>query len=116
MGSGAEEFDRLIADDQNQIDEDRMISTRALQLQTIEVNRLRALGKLQQSPKKRKESECKRGIERDRLKKSNQRVVMYTPDQKRKKMNEEVNVFAQSGLGRRQRENGLKMDKTDSHN
>jgi len=53
VGSGAEELDRLIVDDQNQIDEGRMISIRALPLQTIEVNRLRALGKLQQRSKKR---------------------------------------------------------------
>ena len=106
--SGAEEVERLIADDQHQIDEARMISTRESQLQRTEENRLKALGKFQQRLKERQESEEIKLSEReqDRRKKRNQRVVRFLPDQKRKRMSEEVNVFAKSGLSKRQRTNG----------
>ena len=79
-----------------------------LQLQRAEANRLIAIGKFQQRLKERQESEDKKLIEReqDRRKKRNQRVVKFLPDQKRKRMSEEVNVFAKSGLSRRQKTNG----------
>ena len=74
----------------------------------IEDKRIKALGKLQGSSKKRLKSEERRLIERenDRLKKRNQRVVKYTPYRKKEKRSGEVNVFAKSGLSRRQRTNG----------
>ena len=101
-------MDRQIADDQHQIDEDRRTSIRELQLQRAEANRLIAIGKFQQRLKERQESEDIKLIEReqDRRKKRNQRVVKFLPDQKRKRMSEEVNVFAKSGLSKRQSANG----------
>ena len=70
-GSGAEEVERLIEDDQHQIDEARMISTRESQLQRTEENRLEVLGKFQQRLKERQESEeiKLREREQDRQKK-----------------------------------------------
>ena len=101
-------MDRLIAEDQHQIDEVRMISTRELQLQRTEEHRLVALGKLQQRLKERQESEeiKLRELEQDRRKKRHQRVTKYRPDQKRKRVSEDRNVFVNSGLSRRQQKNG----------
>ena len=100
-------MERLIEDDQHQIDEARMISTRESQLQRTEENRLEVLGKFQQRLKERQESEeiKLREREQDRWKKRHQRVTRYRPDQKRKRISEDRNVFANSGLSRRQKTN-----------
>ncbi len=60
-----------------------------------EANRLIATRKLQQRQKERQDSIVIKLIEReqDRRKKRNQK---FLPDQKRKRMSEEVNVFAKS--------------------
>ena len=73
-----------------------------------EYKRIIAPERQQQSSKKRKESEGQMVIEREqgRLKKSKQRVVMYTPGGKKKRMSEETNVFIQAGLNKRQKANG----------
>ena len=99
---------RLIEDDQHQIDEVRMISTRELQLQRTEEHRLVALGKLQQRLKERQEGEeiKLRELEQDKRKKRHQRTTKYRPDQKRKRVSEDRNVFVHSGLSRRQKTNG----------
>ena len=101
-------MERQIAEDQHQIDEVRIHSTRELQRQRTEENRLVAIGIVKQRLKERQESEDIELIEReqDRRKKRNQRMVKFLPDQKRKRMSEEVNVFAKSGLSRRQKTNG----------
>ena len=105
---GEDEVERLIAEDQHQIGEVRMNSTRELQLQRTEEHRLVALGNLQQRLKERQESEeiKLRELEQDRRKKRHQRVTRHRPDQKRKRVSEERNVFVNSGLGRRQQSNG----------
>ena len=71
-------MERLIEDDQHQIDEARMISTRELQLQRTEEYRLEALGKFQLRLKERQESEeiKLREREQDRRKKRHQRVTI----------------------------------------
>ena len=81
-----------------------MISTREAQLKRTEEKRLKALGKFQERLKERQESEEIKLSEReqDRRKKRHQRVTRYRPDQKRKRISEDRNVFANSGLSRRQ--------------
>ena len=108
-------MERLIAEDQHQIGEVRMNSTRELQLQRTEEHSV-ALGILQQRLKERQESEeiKLRELEQDRRKKRHQRVTRHRPDQKRKRVSDERNVFVNSGLSRRQ--HSSQMDKTDVHN
>ena len=67
-----------------------------------------ARGKLKQRLKERQESEeiKLRELEQDKRKKRHQRTTKYRPDQKRKRVREDRNVFVNSGLSRRQQANG----------
>ena len=70
----------------------------------IEINKLKTLGKLKQSSKKRKEIEGQMAIERE--KKRKQRVVNSMSETKKRRWSVEPNVFAQVGLSKRQKANG----------
>ena len=89
------------------------LQQRLKEMQDSEEIKLRELeqearGKLKQRLKERQESEeiKLRELEQDKRKKRHQRTTKYRPDQKRKRVIEDQNVFVNSGLSRRQQTNG----------